>query len=103
MIEPPRPPHRVTIGRRSAAPPAGVLDLATRRIAPVWASFRRLRLIQFALLALTIPLAAATASAANRSAAPAIDVIQVQGLIDPAMAAYVRGSIERSAKDGATV
>ena len=39
----------------------------------------------------------------DAAAAASVDVVKVDGVIDPAQAAYVRGSIERSKRVGATV
>jgi membrane-bound serine protease (ClpP class) len=41
------------------------------------------------------------AGAASR--VPSVDVVKVQGLLDPSLAAYVRGTIEQSERLGATV
>jgi membrane-bound serine protease (ClpP class) len=46
-------------------------------------------------------LSAPTAGA--QSTRPSVDLVKVQGVIDPALAAYVRGTIEGSEKAGATV
>jgi membrane-bound serine protease (ClpP class) len=56
-----------------------------------------------ASLLLSMPAMAAHADPARTASGASVDVIQVQGVIDPAVAAYVRGSIERSASLGATV
>ena len=37
------------------------------------------------------------------SSAPQVDVIKVQGVIDPALSSFVRGAIESADRDGATV
>jgi membrane-bound serine protease (ClpP class) len=43
------------------------------------------------------------ATARGQSRAPSVDLVKVQGVIDPALAGYVRGTIERAEDAGATV
>src|SRR5207302_719768 len=43
------------------------------------------------------------AAATLQPVAPSVDVVKVQGVIDPAVASYVRGSIRNSERTGATV
>jgi len=62
---------------------------------------RAILLLPLASLLFSIP--AAPARADQAAGVPSVDVVQVHGVIDPAIAAYVRGSIDRSAAVGATV
>ena len=57
-----------------------------------------------ALAVLVSGVALARASAAGAApAARSVDVVKVQGIIDPAEAAYVRATIQDAERDGATV
>jgi len=62
-----------------------------------------LRWLTLATMVVAIGGGSAKADPIRASTAASVDVIQVQGVIDPPVASYVRGSIERSESLGATV
>src|SRR5437588_975154 len=76
---------------------------AARRIAHVLPLVRTLRWLTLATMVVAIGGGSAKADPIRASTAASVDVIQVQGVIDPPVASYVRGSIERSESLGATV
>jgi membrane-bound serine protease (ClpP class) len=62
------------------------------------------RLLAAALLASGILSAVVSASPAAADAAGAsVDIVKVQGVIDPALAGYVRGAVEQAERAGSTV
>ncbi len=63
---------------------------------------KRLRLASlFAASLLVVPLLAAGAGAAP--SVPSVDIVKVQGIIDPAVTSYVRGSVEAAERSGSAV
>jgi membrane-bound serine protease (ClpP class) len=60
------------------------------------------RPLRLAALAATV-LALSAPTAGAQDPPPSVDLVKVQGVIDPALAAYVRGTIEGAEKAGATV
>ena len=54
-------------------------------------------------LGLTVAVPATGGATTVDPPSPSVDLIKVQGLIDPALAGYVRGTIESSERLGATV
>ena len=57
----------------------------------------------FALAGLLLSAPALAGVGEQGSAPPSVDVVKVQGVVDPALSAYVRGTIESAEEAGATV
>jgi membrane-bound serine protease (ClpP class) len=77
--------------RNGEAPPGGSVESG---------SVRRSLLLLILLLPILL---AAEARAASPSPEAGVDVVKVQGVIDPSLASYIRGSIRAAERSGATV
>jgi membrane-bound serine protease (ClpP class) len=57
----------------------------------------------FVLLSIVIPAALCVAGPASAAPQASVDVVKIQGVIDPSLASYVRGSIREAERAGSTV
>lgn len=67
---------------------------------------RRLLVASLALAAASLaaaPAPAATAAARAAGSSPVVEIVKVQGVVDPALSAYVRGTVREAERAGATV